>query len=472
MTDASRGRGQRVAQTASSLVPRTLLRWAVARGAPAVRMSGWTSIGSVALGKALATLAQPPRHLFSRSGTLTVEQVADRLDRDVEQIRRWRRQGLLEAAGDAQADADVLDRRAFDRALLIDLALAEGANEDLLVRSARDGTLVWAALDSVLTSGGGMTGAEAARAAAISPQLYEAVWQALGLPIGELDLPAFDRRDVNALRTLRALGTVFPDEDLIESSSVVGRAMAEVSKVVIDVFRRRLAEPLLESGGTETDVVVRLAAMRDLLVPALAPLLEVALRRHLAAAIRSEISVAAEQLLAPGEGARVVAVGFADLVGFTEVSDRLPAAEVGRLAATLLHTAEAAVSRNGGRIIKGIGDAVMFTVPDPVRAAAAGLAIVEAVAEDERMPPVRVGIGYGPVLPAYADYFGRTVNLASRLCSAAAAGEVLLHVDGEPVPARAWAEAGLEAATATVASLKGISSEPAVASVRRQAPPR
>ncbi len=121
---------------------------------------------------------------------------------------------------------------------------------------------------------------------------------------------------------------------------MVGRAMAEVSKVVIDVFRRRLAEPLLDSGGTNTDVVVRLAAMRDLLVPALAPLLEVALRRHLAAAIRSEISVATEQMLQPGEGHRTVSVAFADLVGFTAASESLPVAEVGRLASRLCAVAE------------------------------------------------------------------------------------------------------------------------------------
>lgn len=454
-----RGRGQRAVEAVSGMLPRSVLRWAVSRSAPVVRLSGWTSIGSTALSKALVTLAQPPRHLFSRSGTLNVEQVADRFNREPEEIRRWQRLGLIEP------NTDSLDRQEFDRALLVDLALNEGADEARLAQAARDGGLVWAALDSALTSGGGLSGAEAARDADISMELYEAIWQALGLPIGDLELAAFDRRDVHALRTLRALNSVFSSEDLTEASSVVGRAMAEVSKVVIDVFRRRLAEPLLESGGTDTDVVVRLAAMRDLLVPALAPLLEVALRRHLAAAVRSEMTMVTEQMLAPGEGHRIVSVAFADLVGFTAASEELPPAEVGRLASTLMRIAENAVSRGGGRIIKGIGDAVMFTAADPVQCAKAAAEIVAAVQKDQSLPPVRVGIGHGPVLPAYADYFGRTVNLASRLCSTAAAGEILVHIEGEAPSEQRWAEAGLRVSDRRSRQLKGVAEEVPVLAV-------
>ncbi len=130
--------------------------------------------------------------------------------------------------------------------------------------------------------------------------LLRAVWQALGLPTQGLERDAFNRRDVRALRTVGALGTIFSPDDMNEAASVMGRAMAEVSSAMTDLFRRRLADPLIEAGGTDVDVVIRLAAMRDLLVPTLAPLLEITLERHLDAAIRAEIGVRMEAMLEPG----------------------------------------------------------------------------------------------------------------------------------------------------------------------------
>ena len=443
-------------------IPNRVVRWAASRGAPMARLSGQTSIGSAALAKALATLAQPPKRLWSRSSTGSAEEVADRVGRDPEDIRRWQASGML-----GRQSGDQLDRAAFDRAALIDLALRSGADETALARAAVNGNLVWAAMESVLTAGGPMTGAQAADAAGVDIASIEAVWRSLGLPTGGLGAAGFDRRDVQALRTLQALGTVFSSEDRAEVASVIGRAMAEVSSAMVDVVARRLAEPLLEAGGTETDVVVRLAAMRDLLVPTLAPLLEVALERHLEAAIRSELSVRMEELVEPGAGHRILSVGFADLVGFTSASERMSAAEVRSLAAALHHVAEAATTQNGGRIVKGLGDAIMFTAPSPQQAAACALAIVDGVEADSSLPPVRIGVSHGPVLPGYADYFGRTVNLASRLCTAAGPGEVLLHVDDSVADRVDLAGIPADAATTSVGGLKGIDGEVRVMTLAR-----
>ena len=453
---------KRLVEVATGAVPNKMVRWAAAHGGPMARISGRTSIGSAALAQALATLAQPPKRLWSRSSTGSVEEVADRVGRDVEDVRRWLDAGML-----GELRGDQLDRSAFDRAALIDMALRSGADERALMRAAARGNLVWAAMESVLTAGGPMTGLQAADAAGIDMDRLEAVWRALGLPTGDLSAAAFDRRDVHVLRTVDALSVVFSDEDRAEAASVIGRAMAEVANAMVDIFRRRLAEPLLEAGGTETDVVVRLAAIRDLLVPTLAPLLEVALERHLESAIRSELSVRMEDLVEPGSGHRVMSIGFADLVGFTSASERLSASEVRTLASSLHRIAERAVAEHGGRIVKGIGDAVMFSAPGPQQAAECALDIVAGVEADEQLPPVRVGISHGPVLPGYADYFGRTVNLASRLCTAAGPGEVLLHVDPDVEARMDWSTADLAVAGSAIGGLKGIDGEVRILTVTR-----
>lgn len=419
------------------------------------RVSGRTSLGSAALAHALSTLARPPKRLWSRSGPATVEDIAERVGRDVEEVRRWQAAGLLEVPEAEHGQAH--QRSGFDRASLIDLALRSGADERALARAAADGNLIWAALQSVLTSPGKMSGAEAAEAAGMPLETMQLVWQALGLPTGQLATAAAGRRDVHAMRTMTALRTIFTDEDMAEAASVMGRAMSEVATSLIELFRRRLADPLLEAGGTQTDVVIRLAAMRDVLGPTVTPLLEVALERHLDSAIRSELSLRMEELLEPGTGHRVLAVGFVDLVGFTAASEQLSAGEVRNLAQRLHRVTDSCVADNGGRVVKGIGDAVMFTLPGLQSAARAAVQVVQKVEADAMLPPVRVGLAHGPVLPGYADYFGRTVNLASRLCSVAQPGEVLLHSEVEHAQQEDHAGAeGVAAERRTVSGLKGI----------------
>lgn len=453
-------RRKKVVDAITGAIPNPVVRWAAARGAPMARMSGYTSMGSAALAQALATLAQPPVRLWSRDKSGTLEEIASRLDRSPEEVARWHAAGML-TQGATGAGAE-LDRDAFDRATLIDLALRSGAQEAALTDAAAGGNLVWAAIESVLTAGGSMTGAEVADRAGVPAEMLADVWRSLGLPTGRLQDAAFSRRDVHAVRTLGALSSVFSDEDLQEASAVIGRAMAEVSSVMVELVRRRIAEPLLEAGGTDTDVVVRLAAIRDLLVPTLAPLLEITLERHLDSTIRSDISVRMEELLEPGTQHRVLSVGFADLVGFTSVSEGLSPTEVRNLAAGLHRAADGAVRGHGGKIVKSIGDAVMFTAASPVRATLAALELVDAVTADPELPPVRVGIAHGPVLPGYADYFGRTVNLASRLCAVAEAGEVLLHGEIQGLEAE-----GLAAQPRPVGELKGIDGAVEACVVRR-----
>jgi adenylate cyclase len=107
------------------------------------------------------------------------------------------------------------------------------------------------------------------------------------------------------------------------------------------------------------------------------------------------------------------------------------------------------------RIVKTIGDAVMFAARDPVAVCAAATSLVDA-ADGEALPALHVGLAHGPVLPRHADYFGRTVNVASRLCSAAPQGTVWLAWPVAGVSREHLEGAGLRVGEPQTPTLKGL----------------
>ena len=454
-------RTRAVADLVTGAVPGRLLRRMAGVAAPLTRLSGATRVGGDVLASSLALLAKPPTRVL-RTGSVGLDDIAERVGRSPEEVERWVARGLLPGPVEPAGRWDPL---VLDRAALVDLALTRGMGDDVLAQAAREGTLVLLALEQGLTQGS-LTARQTASRAGVSVEKAVAVWRALGFALDDPDAAVFGRREVQALRIMRALGEVFTEDDLLEATSVVGRSMSHVASALVELFRRRVSDPFLHAGAGNLDVMLRLSAMEELLVPSVLPLLEAAFRRHLEATIRGEVAMQMESLAAADPGQRVLAVAFADLVGFTSASESLTALEVATMATTLLRAAETAVSIHAGRIIKGIGDAVMFTTPDAITCARAS---IDLVAEVERagLPPVRVGIAYGPVIPAYADLFGRTVNVASRLCGVAPPGGVLVDLGpAGPEPA-AWEAAGLGLEPRRAEGLKGIDGALEVFAVRR-----
>jgi adenylate cyclase len=205
--------------------------------------------------------------------------------------------------------------------------------------------------------------------------------------------------------------------------------------------------------------------MSELLIPPLEPVLETAFRRHLQAAVQAEAALGIEEADEAGSDLQEVTIGFADLVGFTTLSERLDPLELGEMATRLLHTAEPVFAEHNARTVKSIGDAVMFTARAPIDACRAALELIDAAAA-AGLPPVRAGLAHGAVLRAYADYFGHTVNIASRLCDVADPGDVLVHLSDDAGDAAVWRDAGLELRRVRRIALKGIKRPVDVFSVR------
>ena len=146
------------------------------------------------------------------------------------------------------------------------------------------------------------------------------------------------------------------------------------------------------------------------------------------------------------------AVGFADLVGFTalsqQVDEHVLAAVVDRFESIAYDT----VVKLGGRVVKMIGDEVMFVVDDVRPAVEIALTLAEAYSRDEELSEVRVGLACGPTLEREADYYGPTVNLASRIVNIAFPGSV---VTSDDVHARAGGRSGVFLAISEAAPIEG-----------------
>jgi len=118
-------------------------------------------------------------------------------------------------------------------------------------------------------------------------------------------------------------------------------------------------------------------------------------------------------------------VGFVDLVRFAAVTENVADDELERLIVRFEEVAYDAIVDGGGRMVKMIGDAVMFVADDPERATLVAIDLVDAYARDDLLPPARAGLALGQVLARDGDYYGPPVNLAARIVDVARPSRVV-----------------------------------------------
>lgn len=253
-------------------------------------------------------------------------------------------------------------------------------------------------------------------AAGASEELGWRLWQAMGFAQLPDDAVALTGADVEALAAIRTFldASGISADTAVRFARLLGQSMSRVADALHSIVDQAVAEMDMLPAG-ETDDVMVLAA--EVVNPLIEQELSYLLRRHLfAGAVRRQAGVDQEQ-------PRLI-VGFADVVSFTRLSGRMQEADLGELLETFEATTCNLVTERGGRVIKLIGDAVLFSFDDPRAAAEAALDLVERFGGDQ--PDLRVGLAHGPVLSRLGDLFGPPVNLASRLVSYARPGTVLV----------------------------------------------
>ena len=120
---------------------------------------------------------------------------------------------------------------------------------------------------------------------------------------------------------------------------------------------------------------------------------------------------------------------FTDLVGFTALTAERGDDHAADVAIAFYERVRPLLDEHAAEEVKTLGDGMMLRAPDPERGIALGVAIVSETESIPGFPPVRVGVHHGPAVERHGDWYGDTVNVASRLCSAAAGGEVLVSAD-------------------------------------------
>jgi adenylate cyclase len=268
-----------------------------------------------------------------------------------------------------------------------------------------------------------LSAAEVAARTGISVEDARRLWRALGFP-EHGEERAFNRSDVAALSTLVAgVNSGLIDLDLaVTLTRAVGQTMARLADWEVAALVPRIEELYETEPGSPT----RLDTARQLLEEFGGPFEELLIyswRRHLAAAVaRMEALGADEEDLSTSQ----LSVGFADIVSFTALSNEITRERIGDLVELFESRCADVVARNNGRVIKSIGDSVLFVNDDPIRAYDTAEGIISVIGRDKRMPDVRVGLASGSVVMRMGDVFGPPVNMAARLTQVARRNRIII----------------------------------------------
>ncbi|MEZ0363367.1 adenylate/guanylate cyclase domain-containing protein [Mycobacterium sp. pUA109] len=320
----------------------------------------------------------------------------------------------LEAAGVTNAR---------DRAGLIEYLHGLGFTAAEMVDAERRGRLFGLAGDVVGRSGPPRyTLRTAADTLGVPVGEVERAWTMLGLRVASPDTPALSQADVDGLATWAEMRS-YLGEPVDGFLRVLGATMARLAEAESSMIR--LTQPDMWLGQTGDEVATarawRLIAQ---FIPRLGAMID-AVHRHHQVSARTFL-----EGLAGGPSASVVCgVGFVDLTGFTALTQQLTSAELAALLTDFGATVSDVVHADGGRVVKFIGDAVMWVSTTPERLARAAVDLVEHPKARRVGLQVRGGLGYGQVLALNGDYFGNPVNLAARLVGAAEPGQILATAD-------------------------------------------
>ena len=310
------------------------------------------------------------------------------------------------------------------RSTLLGELRAEGVSVAELREAVAAGRLTLLPVERALAgTGPRYTPREVAEISGVELDLLQRSTAALGVPYPDPDVRALTAADVEAARRVKAFRDAgLPEEGMLQVARTIGMGTARIA----EANRELIVRTLLQPGDTERDLAQRLATATEQMLPLIGPTLIYALEVHLLEQVRRDVIGAAD--LASGEigGTVEVAVCFADLVEFTRLGEEVAVEELGLVAARLEQMANA-VAEPPVRLVKLIGDAAMLVSTDAPAMIRAALALVEAAeGEGDEFPLLRAGVAHGSALVQSGDYYGRPVNLASRITAIARPGSVLI----------------------------------------------
>ncbi|QOT17730.1 adenylate/guanylate cyclase domain-containing protein [Paenarthrobacter sp. YJN-5] len=276
---------------------------------------------------------------------------------------------------------------------------------------------------------------EIAAGAGVSVLSARKLWRALGFPNFGDDDVAFTERDQAALTTILDLvrAGLLTEEAAISITRSIGQM---TDRMVVWQIEALVEDMVQEQGISDAVARKQLVGQLPALVDSLEEILVYSYRRQLNAGVQ-RLAVRAEAGLQASEEGRegdeddsplplARAVGFADLVSYTSLSRRMNEKTLAQMVQRFENKCAEIISIGGGRLVKTVGDEVLYIAETPAAGAEISLALAQAFTEDEILPQARVSMVWGRILSRLGDIYGPTVNLAARLTSLAQPGTVLV----------------------------------------------
>jgi adenylate cyclase len=348
--------------------------------------------------------------------------------------------------------------RAAERLELLQWLAARGVGLDQMVAAAHASTLTGLAGDLALRPGPRLSAREIATRYDLDLDYVMQLSLAVGLPPPSADAQVFTDEDARTLVAAQGGAAFFGQTAALRFSRVVGSSLARIAEAAVSLFQVNVEDPLKRSGETELTLaqqnvrgIESLAMVRMLMQTVFSAQMETAIRRFREARPRASADTA------------TMAVGFVDLVGFTTFTRHVSTAELADVVSRFEEAAYDIAAARDGRVVKLVGDEVMFVTRDPAAACDVGLALFERFESDAAVTP-RGGIAIGELLVRGGDYYGPIVNLAARVAQIAVPHELLVTTEVADAVG-----AALRVEPAGKRMLKGFDEPVALASAQRAA---
>jgi len=328
--------------------------------------------------------------------------------------------GVTAAEFEAAGLYDPAAPNAANRLVLLEWIVQQGVSLEQMVHGLRGGALTGLAADLVLRPGKRLRLDEFAAQLGMPAEDIQRIRLAAGFPPTEPDAPVFTPDDAAILRAFQLGAELFGQPFILPFARVVGSALARIAEATIALYLVNVERPLVEASADELALArANLDAMHSL--NSIPPVLEALFRAHLENAIRRSRRARARA----GSDLAQMTVGFVDLIGFTPLSRQLTSQELGALVDRFETQAIDITTARDGRLVKIIGDEVMFVAVDAAAACDIALTLVDRFRGDASVTP-RGGLATGTLLMRGGDYYGPIVNLASRIADLAVPSEILV----------------------------------------------
>lgn len=245
-------------------------------------------------------------------------------------------------------------------------------------------------------------------------------WAALGLTVAGCDVKTLSRADVETLRTWAELRVLVGDAEATGLLRVIGSGMARLAEALFTMSRASTPDLRLDLTHDELATAKAYRAAAGF-IPRIGSMVDAVHRHHVMSARRYF-----EHVLPEGSSDTVCGIGFADLSGFTALTQALTTTALSALLNEFSATTTEIVHAAGCRVVKFIGDAIMWVGSEPAELVQVAVDLVTHPRAAETHLQVRAGLDFGELLAIGGDYFGNPVNRAARLVAAAEPSQILV----------------------------------------------